>query len=150
MIVITADLGRLRAFRVVPNENHLENPNSILHEIEVDGIADPPKRMSDMVSDQAGRFRADGSPGHASGESHAWEQEQERRCLEELGEAISKIVASSGSEGWALAAPKPIHARLVALLDEDVRLRLGEALEVDLCKEPILKIQSHFKLPALP
>lgn len=144
MTVIVADLGCLRAFRVVTNVDTLGDENPALQEIDVPISPVSPKRISDSLSDQAGRFQSDGSPGMARGEAHGLKQEQERRNLTDLASAIDQVLDGGGK--WALAAPKAFNARLVDMLDKDVRSRLGENLLADLCKQPILEIQKRFKL----
>ncbi len=147
MTIITADLGSLRAFRVVSNENKVENPNAILQEIDVSALPSPPQRLSDTVSDKAGRFRSDGSPGLARGEAHGLEQEQERKCIADLAAAIEDLLSNENSEVWSLSAPKTINGRLVDMISQRSRQRLRENLLINLCKQPILEIQNRFKLP---
>jgi hypothetical protein len=146
MNIILADLGSLRAFRVVTNINQTEI-TPILEEIEVPPLSDPPQRLSETVSDQAGRFRSDSSPGSASGEDHGLAQEHEKRYLADVAKGINQLVTSEGAESWALAAPQAINGRLIDLLDPAVAERLRQNLKMDLCKQPILEIQKRFELP---
>ena len=145
MIIILADLGSIRAFRVVANVNQTE-VRPVLKEMEVAALPEPPQRLGETVSDQAGRFRSDGSPGAVSGEAHGLALEQERRCIVDLADAINSLVKSEGVEKWALAAPQPINARLVEALDSEVCDRLAQNLKTNLGKQSVLEIQERFDL----
>ena len=146
MIIILADLGTIRAFRVVANVNQAE-VKPVLKEIDAPGLPEPPQRLGETVSDQAGRFRGDGTPGAVSGEAHGLALEQERRCITDLADAINAFVKSEDGAPWALAAPQPINSRLVDALDAAVRGSLNQNLKMNLCKQPILEIQERFDLP---
>lgn len=112
-LIITANLGRMRAFRVKPSADPAR-ANRVVEEIDTPPLHLAPHSIGDISSDQAGRFNADGGPGMSHGEPHGLEQEEERRLISQLAENIDTLVSEEKPQRWGLALPRAINARVVS------------------------------------
>ena len=144
-IVITADRGSLKAYRVK------ETPTRglSLQLIQALDITDAHGRLIDKVTDFAGRFpvteMAGPHHGAASIAESKLQTETERRINKELADQIAKIINGSGKEGWSFAAPAEIHSAIVDLLPGRVRDRIVEHVKSDLVKVEPAKLHTHFR-----
>jgi hypothetical protein len=73
------------------------------------------------------------------------EAEMDRRICKELAAEIAKIVERSPGEGWSLAAPASIYAKVVEHLPPKMQERIVEHVESDLVKLPAAALKSHFR-----
>jgi hypothetical protein len=144
-LVITADRGSLKAYRV--NETPTRGPSLKL--IQAFDITDAHGKLTDKLTDLAGRFPVTESAGaHRGAASIAeskLETEVDRRIIKELADQITKIVNDSGKEGWAFAASSGIHSAIVDLLPDRVRNRIVEHVKSDLVKVEPVKLPNHFR-----
>jgi protein required for attachment to host cells len=144
-LVITADRGTLKAYQV--NETPTRGPSLKL--IQAFDITDAHGKLTDKLTDLAGRFpvteSAGAHRGAASISESKLETETDRRINKELAEQIAKIVNGSGKEGWAFAAPSEIHGAIVDLLPDRVRNRIVEHVKSDLVKVEPAKLPNHFR-----
>lgn len=145
MIIICTNAGRLRAFRVTQSETQVE-PNNQISEIASEIFEDGPQSVGAISSDQAGRFRNDGSPGMASGEDHGLEREEERRLIHQLADKISSLVRAEQPDRWSLAAPHTINSRVLDLLPADLQRTLVDNEKHDFTKLPTLEVGRRFGL----
>lgn len=143
MIIICTNTGRLRAFRITQSETTLEATNQI-SEFANDEFDDGPQRISELASDQAGRFSSDGSPGMSRGEAHGLEREEERRLIAQLAEKIRDLVRKENPGSWKLAAPQTINARILEALDPSVLASLAGNEKHDFTKLPTLEVGRRF------
>jgi hypothetical protein len=149
-LIVLADLGKLRAFRSKHDTAGVEHLEEITLEIAIDA----PVPLSEQVSDQAGRFpggaesRAPGGMRH--GESHGKTEEEQRRHIADLAEAIKDVVISQGCTVWRFAAPAAINNRIIARLPEAICERLLLNLHADLTKLPIADIEERLLMNAAP
>ena len=132
-LIITADLGRMRAFRVKPSDDPTRD-NYVVQEIETPPLEHTPQSISELTSDQAGRFKSDGSQGMSHGEAHGLEREEERRLIAQLAKNIGSVVDSEKPVGWFLAAPQTINARLLDGIPAALQKTLRENRTQDLAK----------------
>jgi len=144
-LIIVADRGTLKAYRV--NETPTRGPS--LHLIQAFNITDAHGRLSDKVTDQAGRFPVtDGAGSHhgaSIAENTQLENETDRRIYKQLADQIVKIIGRSGKEGWSFAAPAEIHSAIVDLLPAPARNRIVEHVNSDLVKVEAAKLPTHFR-----
>ena len=144
-IIITADRGSLKAYRV--NETPTRGPSLKL--IQAFDITDAHGKFIDKVTDLAGRFpvteTAGPHRGQASIAESKLESETARRINKELADQITKVVNGSGKEGWAFAAAPEIHSAIVDLLPGHVRDRIVEHVKSDLVKVEPAKLPNHFR-----
>ncbi len=143
-LIIVADRGSLKAYRVDATPNR--GPS--LHLIRAFDITDAHGRLSDKVTDQAGRFPpGNGDARHASSmaERTGLDTENDRRIHKQISEHIATIVKGEGMGGWSFAAPASIHSAVVNALPEDVRARVVEFVKSDLVKIEPAKLAAHFR-----
>jgi len=142
-IIICANSGRLRTFRVSRSETMVDPVNQI-SEIGNEELEDGPQRVGEITSDQAGRFRSDGTPGMGQGDANGLEREEERRLISQLAEKIGGTLREVKAEKWMLAAPHTINARLLEELDPALRQSLATNEKHDLTKLPTLAVGRRF------
>lgn len=142
-LIITADLGRLRAFRVNPSDDQTRD-NYVVQEIKTPPLEHTPQSISEITSDQAGRFSSDGSGGMSHGEAHGLEREEERRLIAQLAERIGGVIDSEKPAGWFLAAPQTINARLLEGIPAAHHKTLRENRTQDLSKVAANELGKRF------
>jgi hypothetical protein len=142
-LVVVADRGSLKAYRV--DDTPTRGPS--LHLVQAFNTTDAHGKLTDKLTDFAGRYAADGVGAHpgASIAETKLENETERRIYKELADQISKIVKIDGFKGWSFAAASDIHGAIVDLLPRDVRDRIVEHVKSDLVKIESAKLVSHFR-----
>lgn len=145
-LVIVTDRGSLKAYRV--NETPTRGPS--LQLVQAFDMTDAHGKLTDKVSDLAGRFPVtEGAGAHRGpgsiGERTQLAMETDRRIQKELADQIAKIVSQNGKYGWSFAAPAEIHAAIVDLLPAAVRQRIVEHVKSDLVKIDAAKLASHFR-----
>lgn len=142
-LVIVADRGSLKAYRV--DDTPTRGPS--LHLVQAFDTTDAHGKLSDKVTDSAGRYAADGAGAHlgASIAETKLENETDRRIYKQLADQIAKIVKSDAANGWSFAAAAEIHGAIVDLLPNDVRNRIVEHVKSDLVKIESAKLPSHFR-----
>jgi hypothetical protein len=144
-LVIVTDRGGLKAYKV--NETPTRGPS--LQLVQAFNITDAHGKLSDKLTDLAGRFPVtEGAGAHRGASSSAerkLETETDRRIYKELADQITKIVGPNGKDGWSFAAPSEIHPAIVDLLPAPVRNRIVEHVKSDLLKVEVAKLPSHFR-----
>src|SRR5947209_1756615 len=148
-LIIVTDRGSLKAYKV--NDTPTRGPS--LQLVQSFNITDAHGKLSDKLTDAAGRFPVGDGGGQAGSGRHfnaiaertQLENEIDRRILRELADNISKLVKSDGVEGWSFAAPSHIHAAIVDLLPGEVRDRIIEHVKSDLVNIEPAKLGSHFR-----
>ena len=148
-LIITADRGSLKAYRVAETPNR--GPS--LQLVQAVDFTDAHGRYQDKFTDQAGRFPVgDGGGAAGSGrhqnaitEQQGLELENDRRIFRQLAESIADVVNTEGTEGWSFAAPASIHTAIVDLLPAAVRERIVEHVKSDLVKIEVANLPQHFR-----
>jgi len=145
-LVIVTDRGSLKAYRV--NETPTRGPS--LQLVQAFNITDAHGRLSDKLSDLAGRFPVTEGAGAHRGPASIAERthfvtEMDRRIQKELADQIAKIVSQNGKDGWSFAAPAEIHTAIVDLLPAAIRQRIVEHVRSDLVKVEAARLISHFR-----
>jgi Protein required for attachment to host cells len=145
-VVIVTDRGSLKAYRV--DETPTRGPS--LHLVQAFDLTDAHGKLSDKVSDLAGRFAVTDAAGSHRGAASIAERTQldnetDRRIYRQLADEIAKIVTEKGKEGWSFAAPAEIHSAIVDLLPGRVRDRIVEHVKSDLVKVEPAKLPAHFR-----
>ncbi|HYY12828.1 MAG TPA: host attachment protein [Chthoniobacterales bacterium] len=144
--VIVADRGSLKAFRV--EETPTRGPS--LQLVQAFNLTDAHGKLSDKLSDLAGRFPVtNGAGAHRGAASIAertqLENETDRRIYKQLADEITKVVSENSTEGWSFAAPAEMHSAIVDLLPARVRDRIIEHVKSDLVKVEPAKLAAHFR-----
>jgi hypothetical protein len=146
-LVIVADRGLLRAYRQIQNSKDRPTHLRLIAELKP---AAPHEKMSDQVSDQAGRFPRGGgaaaAPGDlSSGEQLSQEAEQAHRLIQQLAETIDKLLADDEVTDCLLAVSAPIHKQLFDALEPKTRDKIGQVLASNLAKTDPIELLGHFK-----
>jgi hypothetical protein len=143
-LIIAVDLGHFRAFRV------REEPvgRGKIELIESYDSLEAHEKLSEKVSDQAGRFRrkagAAGAKGY--GEPHNMKSEADKRLTKVIAKDINTVLSREGNyDAWYFAAPDEIHSRILESLDPSLRSSLGKRVTADLTKFKKLDILKYFE-----
>ena len=148
-IVIVANMGELKAFRVLEKEgiNRQTDMGSkegdlmkhvMLEEIEDMEYIEAHMRKHEKVSDKDGNFKG------ASGEAHNTELENSKRRIKEIAADIGAIVQQEGATEWYLAFLKEHCNKLKESLSGPIANSLAKCIDADLVKADKNKILSYF------
>jgi hypothetical protein len=142
-IIITADLGHFRAYRV----SRTPLGSAKLSLIEGYDSLEGHGKLGDKLSDQAGRFsRKDGlSKSKGYGEPHNIELEMEKRMIKLIARDIDTIIAKGPCDVWYFAAPAEINGRIVEQIRRDVKSRMGKSITVNLTGTKKSDIMGYFE-----
>lgn len=145
-LVIVADRGSFKAYRV--DETPTRGPS--LHLVQAFDLTDAHGKLTDKVTDVAGRFAVSNGAGTHPGQASIAEKTQliaetDRRIQRRLADEIVKLVADKKKEGWSFAAPSEIHGAIVDLLPAPVRDRIVEHVKSDLVKTEPAKLIPRFR-----
>jgi len=92
------------------------------------------QKISETVSDEAGRFKNDGeAKGVSVGEDHNLEEEIEKRLLRLIAEDIDAIAAESDAKIF-LAIPETVEKELMALMGTATREKIIKTVPKDYIK----------------
>ena len=142
-LLIVADRGGLRAYRVGENPNRAPG----LHLIDSFEAQEAHGRFQDKVTDQAGRFKGSGVANQSTGgaaEHSTIEMENDRRACKHVAQRINELVAQEKPEGWLLAVPATIHGLVEGHLQPEAKKHLTEVVHADLLRSEPAKILTHF------
>ena len=142
-LLIVADRGGLRAYRVGENPNRAPG----LHLIDSFEAQETHGRFQDKVTDQAGRFKGTSASNQSTGgtaEHPTIEMENDRRACKHIAQRINELVNREKPEGWLLAVPSTIHGLVEGHLQPEVGKHLTEVVHADLLRSEPAKILSHF------
>ena len=142
-MIVLADLGRVKAYRVTPDMMTSKPQIELAYDCE---FPDAHHRVVDIVTDMAGSFPMSGKPGTAIGENHNLRVETERRLIRLVAEKIGELVR--GQRCWYLAAAENINGRIVELLSPEARAVLFKNIPADLVKIPKQEVLEHFMTAA--
>lgn len=146
-LIIVADLGLLRAYREIPGAAGRQPHLELVDEL-ISGAAH--EKLSDQVTDQAGRFpRGSGAAGVrgslSSGEQLHQEAEQNDRLIDLLARKINGLLLDGQVTCCDLAASAPIHKQLLEALDPNARAKIGQVLASNLAKTDPGELRRHFE-----
>ncbi|NOX20472.1 MAG: host attachment protein [Nitrospirae bacterium] len=128
-IVIVTDLGHFKYYRLIKND--MESPRLELQE-EYD-IIDAHKKLSEMITDRAGRFGMGNEKKDLKGygEAHNLELENKKKIIRQIAEDINKIIKSEGYKKWYLVAGKTLNSAILERLDPKVKEALYRNIVAD-------------------
>ncbi len=143
-VIIVVDLGHFKAYRVTKDPFE-RSPRTEL--IESYDSIDARLKLSDKLSDAAGRYRQSGGRnGKAAGfgEAHNIALESEKRLIKQIAEDINALVAREKCDKWCLAAGKNINSQIVENLDPSVRAKMDRNVPCNLTKAGKTEIVDYF------
>lgn len=129
-IIVTADRGHFRAYRVLKSPMESDR----LELIQSYEVLAGHGRMADRLSDKAGRFASgrDQNLRKGSGEPTRFERETEKRIISIIARNIDKVIEAEHAEQWNFAADKSLNGRILRKLTDAVLTRLKRNLVADL------------------
>lgn len=145
-LIIVADLGLLRAYRQTQNEADRQPHLELIEELKLESAH---QKLSDQLTDQAGRFPRGGGAANISGDFSAGESlnseaEQSRRLIGQLAEKINALLAADDVTRCSLAVNGAIHKQLLEALDPKARAKIVQALASNLTKSDPQALTGHF------
>jgi hypothetical protein len=145
-LLIVADLGLLRAYRETQNVADRQPHLELIEELKPESAH---QKLSDQVTDQAGRFPRGGGganiPGDLSaGESLNAEAEQNRRLISQLALRINALLANPEVTRCSIAISGAIHNQLLEAIDPKARAKFGQVLASNLAKTDPNELLGHF------
>jgi hypothetical protein len=146
-LIITVDLGHFKAFRVK------EEPvgKGKIDLIESYDSMEAHGKLSDKITDQAGRFRLGGARDGITraagyGEPHNIKSEADKRLTKLIAKDINSLLSRENNyDAWYFAAPDEINSRILENLDPAFKSRLGKNVTANLTKFKKLDILKYFK-----
>lgn len=145
-LIIVADLGLLRAYREVERPQDREPHLELIEELTPEAAHE---KLSDQVTDQAGRFPRGSGADITTGDLSAGERlnldaEQSRRLISRLAETIDTLLADEAVTDCWLAASAPIHKQLLEALNPKARKKISQVLPSNLAKTDPGELREHF------
>ncbi len=140
-IVIVADLGELKAYKIHENDGSLsgEFENSYRLEMIVDeNFIEGRKKIGETVSDSTGRMI------HDTLDEHNAMAEKDNRVLKDIAQTIEEIVKDEEPNHIFLAFPKEHNNELIEKLRYDIKELIEKNIPSDLVKTDKSKLLSHF------
>ncbi len=154
-IVIIANMGELKLYKANPRDLEAEaglKPENIkLDLINTYDYLDGHKKVSDVVSDSAGRFRSDASPHTGIAEKNGIEQKLEDDVIRQIADDIARIVGEYKPDRYFLSIPGNIFKRVWSYIEElsaknpDLKRKLFRYIEDDLVKIDKNKLPEIFR-----
>ncbi|HEY5743298.1 MAG TPA: host attachment protein [Terrimicrobiaceae bacterium] len=146
-LIIVADLGLLRAYRSTQALGDREPHLKLIDELRPEAAHE---KLSEQLTDQAGRFPRGGGPATmvagdlSAGERLGLENEQVRRLIGQLAERIDSLLANETVGTCSLAASAPIHKQLLEALAPHGRTKIRQVLASNLSKTDPNELLDHF------
>ncbi len=144
-LVVVADLGCLKAFRIENDKGNRAPRLRVLEEFE---NAEAHGKLVERVTDLAGRFpRGTGMRGGGAmsdGERHNIELETRKRLVRQLAQRVNALARDEEIESCFLAVSKEINHLLMEELEPGVRSKIGKNLPADLTKLQNAEILGRF------
>jgi hypothetical protein len=147
-VVVVANLGHLKAFRMVQTPTRGRKLD-VIEEME---FPEAHGHFLDKVTDMAGRFPESGGPGRqgagmSTGEALRTQLEMQRRLVKLISERITAILHGERPEYWHFAANPEVHQAILNELPQELRERVVRHVHADLTKTPAPEVLAHF-IPA--
>jgi len=147
-LLVVADLGGFKAFKLENNNNHQAKQTPRLELVEQFTNPDAHGRLVDKVTDLAGRFprrtgaRAAGAM--SDGERHNIDLELRKRFVRRLAQRLNILAGRQEIDRCFLAASREINHTLIEELDPQVRAKIAKNVPADLTKHGQAEILRHF------
>lgn len=131
-LVIVADLGRMRAYRMEANPRFSRPRMTLI----VDKESNITQRISNEVTDQFGRFRKEPAvPGAQSdGEEHNLGLQRRQRAIRALAGDIEQLIQREGVEACYFAAESRFNKSILAEMDGTTRAKIQKNVCANLSK----------------
>ena len=143
-LLIVADLGSFKAYAV---DNSRLHSTARLELIEHFNPEQPGRKMTDKLSDLAGRSQAPGGKGTTpSGERHNIKLEERKRLIRQLAKRLNVLMSDGDVGSCYLAASKGIDQQILGALSPAAHAKIKRNVPVDLIKTSKAKLLDYFGL----
>jgi len=143
-LLIVTDLGSFKAYAV---DNSRLHSTARLELIEHFNPEQPHRKMTDKLSDLAGRYRAPGGKGSTPfGEQHNIKLEERKRLIRQLARRLNLLMGDEDVESCYLAASKGIDRQILGALSPAAHAKIKRNLPADLIKTSKAKLLHYFGL----
>jgi len=143
-IIITADLGHFKAYRVTKDPPDISPRVTLIESYDsIEGHG----KLGDKLSDAGGRFRRSGGKDEVSkgsGERHNIELEIEKKLSKMIAKDIDALIEREDCDKWYLASGKKINRQIIDNLKPEVKDRLVKNITANLTGVGKSEILSHF------
>ncbi|MGK0176349.1 MAG: hypothetical protein ACJAUA_000462 [Zhongshania aliphaticivorans] len=145
-LLIVADLGLLRVYRETRNNADQKPHLELIEELKPESAH---QKLSEQVTDKAGRFPRGGGDTNISGdlstgESLHAEAEQKRQIISQLGGRINALLLDNAVTSCSIAISGAIHNQLLEAIDPNARAKIGQILASNLAKTNPIELPAHF------
>ena len=148
-IVIVADLGEMKVYKAEPRDLEAEaglKPQNIkLDLVNAIDYVEAHWKVKDIVTDEAGRFKAPNGTSGGITERHGIEAKMEEDVIRAIAEDIDKMVAQYNPPKFFLALPQTIFKRVLDRLSQETKTKLFRFIEEDLTKTDKNQLPELFK-----
>jgi len=143
-LIIAVDLGHFKAYKV-----STDSPGSPkIHLIESYDSIEGHGKLSEKVSDGAGRFGVSGGKNGAAkgyGEPHNIELEAEKKAAKLIAKDIAAIIGREGIKKWWFAAANKLSSLILENLEPDLKAKMDKNINSNLTKTNKSEILKHFQ-----
>ncbi len=143
-LVIVANLGEMKVYKAQPRDLEAEaglKPQNIkLDQVSAIDYVEAHWKVKDIVTDEAGRFKAPNGTNGGITEKHGIEQKMEEDVIKAIAEDIARMVSQNNPPKYFLALPENIFKRVWAHVEglsskyPEVKSKLFRYIEEDLTK----------------
>jgi len=141
-LIIAVDLGHFKAYKV-----STDSPGSPkIHLIESYDSIEGHGKLSEKVSDGAGRFGVSGGKNGAAkgyGEPHNIELEAEKKAAKLIAKDIAAIIGREGIKKWWFAAANKLSSLILENLEPDLKAKMDKNINSNLTKTNKSEILKH-------
>jgi hypothetical protein len=145
-LIIVADSGLLKAYRIsqksLAHKRKAELVKSVYYE-------QAHRKLGEIVSDQAGRFRGGGkitNAGATTGEEHNLLQDLQKKVIKHLTADIESVVKLYAADAYHLALSVKLYKPVLEAMRKDFRAKFKKTVNADLTKETVAKLRERFKV----
>jgi hypothetical protein len=145
-VIITANFGALKAYRIEEKSLQHRRACEVIRKTEYERAH---KKLSEVVTDRAGRFRGSGVAGSARrafGEQHHLADDMKQKAIKQIAHDIDGVIKHTTANDFYLAIPKAISKDILVRLSAGARSKITKRLDIDIVKEPVQAIRDRFKV----
>jgi DNA replicative helicase MCM subunit Mcm2 (Cdc46/Mcm family) len=145
-IIMVGDAGTLKAYRITETSTTNRKKVETLKKITYSAAH---TKLSDQVSDRAGRFRGSGSikgNSRAFGEDNHLFEEMQRKSIAHLANDIEAIMKYGDAQYFYLSLPKKIHNKVLDAMSKGSRTKITRESAADLTKATVADLRARFKV----
>ena len=142
-LVVVADLGSIKAYRLEANKPQSTPRLELIEEINLTAT-----QTSLPMMELSGGYRSPmmAKSTASSGERHNIELERKRRLIKQVAQFITALLRRDSSESCYFAASKEISHQVLAELPPESRLKIEKIIACDLIKAEKVDLLRRFDI----